>query len=409
MDLMADYAQVKYLYDNESTDAAISIGAGKEFEIQVDPLFFKKITQEDHHWKKILPTTPIYTDDNGRKCFLETIFYLVNCIQEINPQKTDLDHWGRYKYTASLQHHYGIIEQNYVATLMDTLIEKYPSLAAGKGKPINASRAILSHDIDLLLTGWKVEAYLSWTRRDWKTLAKVVKDFALGKPFYNNIDQIIELDKKYGFTSIFYWLPMRGKDANGIMNADYGTDKLVKVCAKTEASGCVNGIHKSSFPTTFSEEMSKFPSEVAHNRYHFLKFETHKAWKEIESAGLKTDASLGFAEHIGFRNSYGLPFVPYDMENDRSYTFLEIPLHVMDVTLSQYLRLQPSAAIEKVESFIKNNSQNCILSFLWHNNVMNSYENKASQATYEKLLTYLSSKKIPDFTAESLLKNIGNA
>ena len=81
MDLMADYAQVKYLYVNESTDAAISIGAGKEFEIQVDPLFFKKITQGDHHWKKILPSSPIYTDEHGRECFLETIFYLVNRIQ----------------------------------------------------------------------------------------------------------------------------------------------------------------------------------------------------------------------------------------------------------------------------------------------------------------------------------------
>ena len=396
MDLMADYAQVKYLYVNESTDAAISIGAGEEFDIQVYPLFFKKITQGDHHWKKILPSSPIYTDEHGRECFLETIFYLVNCIQEINPQKADLDHWGRYKYTASLQHHYGIIEQNYVATLMDTLIEKHPSLAVGKGKPTNASRVILSHDIDLLLTGWKVEAYLAWTRRDWKTLAKVVKDFALGKPFYNNIDQIIELDKKYGFTSIFYWLPMRGKDANGIMNADYGIDELVKMCAKTDANGCVNGIHKSSFPTTFSEEMSKFPSEVAHNRYHFLKFETHKAWKEIESAGLKTDGSLGFAEHIGFRNSYGLPFVPYDMENDRPYTFLEIPLHVMDGTLTQYMGLESEEAFIRIKKFLKQNEHNSILSILWHNNEFTEYTHKSMKFMYIDVLEYINYLKIDD-------------
>lgn len=396
MDIMADYAQVKYLYVNESNDVAISIGAGEEFDIQVDPLYFKKITQGDHHWKKILPTTPIYTDEHGRECFLETIFYLVNCIQEINPQKSNLDHWGRYKYTASLQHHYGIIEQNYVGTLMDTLIEKYPSLAAGKGKPTKASRVILSHDIDLLLTGWKVEAYLAWTRRDWKTLAKVVKDFALRKPFYNNIDQIIELDKKYGFTSIFYWLPMRGKDANGIMNADYGIDELVKMCAKTEVNGCVNGIHKSSFPTTFSEEKAKFPFEVEHNRYHFLKFETHKAWKEIESTGLKTDASLGFAEHIGFRNSYGLPFVPYDMENDRSYTFLEIPLHVMDGTLTQYMGLESEQAFIRIKKFLKQNEHNSILSILWHNNEFTEYTHKSMKFMYIDVLEYINYLKIDD-------------
>ncbi|MBK9744214.1 MAG: hypothetical protein IPO94_15250 [Saprospiraceae bacterium] len=210
----------------------------------------------------------------------------------------------------------------------------------------------------------------------------MVKDFALGKPFYNNIDQIIELDKKYGFTSIFYWLPMRGKDANGIMNADYGIAKLVKMCAKTDANGCVNGIHKSSFPTTFSEEMSKFPSEVAHNRYHFLKFETHKAWKEIVSAGLKTDGSLGFAEHIGFRNSYGLPFVPYDMENDRPYTFLEIPLHVMDGTLTQYMGLESEEAFIRIKKFLKQNEHNSILSILWHNNEFTEYTHKSLKFMY---------------------------
>ncbi|MBK6668110.1 MAG: hypothetical protein IPG48_18750 [Saprospiraceae bacterium] len=151
-----------------------------------------------------------------------------------------------------------------------------------------------------------------------------------------------------------------------------------------------------SFPTTFSEEMSKFPSEVAHNRYHFLKFETHKAWKEIESAGLKTDGSLGFAEHIGFRNSYGLPFVPYDMENDRPYTFLEIPLHVMDGTLTQYMGLESEEAFIRIKKFLKQNEHNSILSILWHNNEFTEYTHKSMKFMYIDVLEYINYLKIDD-------------
>ena len=394
LNIISQYTKITYDFISEESQSDISIGTAIEFDIQVDIPFFQKLEKRQTHWKQILPDGPIYKNEKGERCILETIFYLVNCIQELNQEKSDADHWGRFKYTASLQYHYGIIEQNFVAGLIDGLIERFPIFMNGKGKPSNPSRVFLSHDIDLLHSGWKIEGYLALKNLDWKNLYKVPVDILLKRPFYNNIDQVMKLDKMVGGISCFYWLPACGKDENGIMNADYSINSLIKMSTKVAEQGFTNGIHKSSFPTTFSLEMSKFPFQVEHNRYHFLKFQTHKAWKEIEAAGLKTDASLGFAEHIGFRNSYGLPFVPFDLDNDRPFSFVEIPLLVMDVTLFNYMELKGAEALKKVQDFIYNNSHNCVLSFLWHNNQITEYVHHESANTYKNLLEHLKHQQL---------------
>ena len=373
MTIISQYSKIPYSFVSEVSQSNISIGSGVDYNISIDNTFFLKIKNGQTTWKQILPDGPVYKNEQDDECLLETIFYLVNCIQEINLDKVDLDHYGRFKYTSSLQHHYGIIETNFVGHLIDRLIEKYPILNSGMGMPKHPSQVFLSHDIDLLHSGWKVEAYLALQRSDWKRLFKVLKDFILCKPFYNNIQQVLDIDQTQGFKSCFYWLPAFGKDKNGIMNADYSLNDLVEMSTKVAEKGFSNGIHKSTFPTSFSQEMSKFNFKPEHNRYHFLKFQTHKAWKEIELAGLKTDASLGFAEHIGFRNSYGLPFVPFDMANDRPFSFVVIPLHVMDVTLYKYMNLMPDEISNKVEKFLEQNLQNSLISILWHNNTMTDF------------------------------------
>lgn len=389
IEIIGQYSHTSYdfVYDKSLSD--LSVGCSGDHDINVEFSFFRKLEKGQTKWRDILPNGPIYKSESDEDCLLETIFYLVNCIQELKPEPSELDHFGRFKYLASLQHHYGIIETNFVGELIDLLIERYPILTDGNGKPQYPTQIFLSHDIDLIHAGWKVEAYLALKDFNWKVLVKVAKDIFLRKPFYNNIDQVMALDNAHGFKSCFYWLPAYGKDTNGIMNADYSLDELGELSKKVLDRGFECGIHKSSFPTSFAEEIDRLSFKAEHNRYHFLKFQVHDTWKEIEAAGLKTDASLGFAEHIGFRNSYGLPFVPFDMENDRPYNFVEIPLHMMDVTLFQYMKLNKMDALEKVKSFILHNEKNSVISVLWHNNELTDYMHLGSKKIYIDLINFV--------------------
>jgi hypothetical protein len=374
MTLISQYTGKAYQIVDHQADANLSIGINDSHHIRIDENFFKNLDLNITSWKEILPKGPIFLKEEGQVGILETIFYLVNCVQEMNPHPEELDHYGRFKYVASLQFHYGIIEENLVGQLMDQLILQFPILSLDGKLPRVKSKYFISHDIDLLLSGWKIEGYLALKQFKWSLLLKVIWDLLLCKPFYNNINQIIELDKKYDIKACFYWLASQGKDTKGIMNADYTIEDLKIQSEKVKSYGFDSGIHKSSFESTFGEEMAHFPFKVEHNRYHFLKFQTHSAWKEIEAAGLKTDASLGFAEHIGFRNSYGLPFVPFDMENDRPYSFVEIPLHVMDVTLVHYMGLNIDTAYERFKLFIEKNKYQSTISILWHNNSFSNYQ-----------------------------------
>jgi hypothetical protein len=404
MTLISQYARVSYVHVDERLSADITIGSELTDDIKIDKDFFVKILNGHTYWQQILSTGPVYISKNGSDGIIETIFYLVNCLQEIKPKTEDLDHWGRFKYKASLQHHYGIIEENFVGKLIDRLIHKFPILNQHRGLPRYPSKYFITHDIDIINGGWKVEGYFALKSWNIPILIKVLKDKFWGKPFYNNIEEVLSLDDSYGVKACYYLLPKSGKDAQGIMNADYSIDDLRKMTEQVQDRGHDIGIHKSSFKSTFDEESKAFPTKVEHNRYHFLKFQTHDAWKEIESAGIRTDSSLGFAEHIGFRNSYGLPFTPFDMENDRPFSFFEIPLHVMDVTLFQYMGMGTEDAFSKFESFVLRNFDQCTISLLWHNNTLSNYSAPYS-SFYNRILRWLGNQNLSVTQVNKILES----
>lgn len=79
-------------------------------------------------------------------------------------------------------------------------------------------------------------------------------------------------------------------------------------------------------------------------RLHFLRFDPLRTPPLLHAAGLRVEATLGFAEHEGFRRGTAHPFRLYDLLADTPLELWEVPLAVMDVTLFQYRRLGPEAA-----------------------------------------------------------------
>lgn len=130
------------------------------------------------------------------------------------------------------------------------------------------------------------------------------------------------------------------------------------------------------------------------NRFHYLKFSLPDAYNLIEESGIKTDASLGFAGHIGFRNSYGLPFRPYNFATGKPYCFIEIPLMVMDRTLGDYMKIEPEKIPETVISFFEKNKFNCLFSVLWHNIFCAEKLFSKQVKAYKKILEYFYENKV---------------
>jgi hypothetical protein len=79
-------------------------------------------------------------------------------------------------------------------------------------------------------------------------------------------------------------------------------------------------------------------------RQDFLRW-TPKTWEHWEACGLAYDASVGYADHVGFRAGTCQPYHPWLASQDRQAELLEIPLLAMDCTLQSYMKADADEAL----------------------------------------------------------------
>ncbi len=161
-----------------------------------------------------------------------------------------------------------------------------------------------------------------------------------------------------------------------------------------ESSGFVNGLHKSCSEMTINDELKKGNITTFYNRYHFLNYLPHKDWSEISNSNLQFDASMGFVERYGFRNSYGNAFQPYNIFKKRPYDFVEAPLNFMDGTFHKYMKVNPDHIGNLIIEFYERNKYNCLFSLLWHNTYFTNYKYNSYLKEYKKVLSYIYENKI---------------
>lgn len=338
--------------------------------------------------------------ENGQPDYLSTAFYMLACLQEYDASQP-ADRLGRFKFENSYQQTLKLATENRVQFCFDKLAEKIriPSTDI-------PSRFFLSHDIDLVYGSLLQDGFYAFKRGRLDIILKLLMNVAISRPDWLNIDKIMALESEYDLRSTFFWIVNKGK-AGGLENADYDFNsvKIQRLIKKVEESGFENGLHKSISSDTFQQELDRFEKRPISNRYHYLKFNLPGGFDAIEHAGLKLDASLGFAETIGFRNSYGQPYNPYHLKERRAYSFVEVPLHVMDRTFFQYEKKSPAEARQQVINFFEKNNRNCVLSVLWHNNFFTNYKFKGYLDFYKSILLYIRENNFTTITQEELLTN----
>lgn len=391
MELIAKHFRISFHEVLHPDQANITIGIDPNYHVRLSHSFYEKLSKLQFEHKSHFDNELLIRNESGDADYLSTIFYLVNSIQEYNVKDSDMDHYDRFKYTTSVQYKFGIIESNYVNELIHFFvkqIEAFYSLHIGSP---TKSRIFISHDIDFLYSGVKTE--ILWALKNFRFLSlwNLISELAIGNHPYFNIDQIAQLDTEHGFKSCFYWISKNGRSREGIKNADYNihSRKSIKLLNLVEQSACENGLHKSTMPVTMSEELELLGRPVHSNRYHFLKFKLPEGYDQVEKSDLSMDASLGFAEHIGFRNSYGLPFQPFNLKENNKYGFIEQPLHLMDGSFLYYMKEDPKKVGRRIIEFIERNKSNAILSLLWHNNELSNYSFREMAMAYKEVLIYL--------------------
>lgn len=384
--------------DGESAASAdIVISGDSDSDFKIHPDFYKKINagiynHENHLGDKCAVETP-----EGEIDYLSTIFYLTNSIQEYNA--VSKDGFGRFQYRESCQHKFGNIRINLVQQFINDLFSLHPKLKDVKSVQFN-SKIFLTHDIDTIYGSVKEDGFYALKNKKPGLMFRLALNAILNKHDWVNFDRIMDIEEFYGFNSTFYWLLYKDK-----MNADYNSKgKLIrKAISGISNRGWENGLHKSLKDISINDESKRLEILPRGNRFHYLKFKLPRGYEELSESSVRLDSSLGFTEQWGFRNSYGMPFMPFDLKNKRPYDFVEVPMNVMDRTFFKE-GMNVKEVLKTLLNWFDANREKCILTINFHNNFFSHGKYKGYEWLYRQLLGYFRENKFSGITQTELIE-----
>ena len=329
------------------------------------------------------------------------------------------DQYGRFQYSSSVQYRLGFTRLpvvNYYFDILRTVVEKAYgcSLAPVLQEKQNRFTVCLTHDIDTCETAWLEGSFAALKKKDFFTPVRLVLKKIFNRDAWFNFAEILALEQSFGATSTFFFLPTRHKNM-GIKNADYDIrrPKFKPVFKMIREHGGEVGLHgsigSSTNPDALRVEFSTFPEPVKSNRFHFLLYDSKVTLKILEETRFQIDSSMGFAEHFGFRNSFCLPFRPYDIAGNRALDFYEIPLNLMDGTLQKYMNLSPEQSFDEVLKLLHEVEKfGGVLTVLWHNTHFSAYKYPGWKELYEKILTHCKKEQAGMLGCSEVLKKFLN-
>jgi hypothetical protein len=376
-----------------STEQHHSVGLKNENTIRISRNFSERSLSKD-----LLGRNGFIECEDGQPDFIGTAFFCITSMQELTDN--DPDQLQRFQFKNSYQSKLGNVKQNLVQDCFNQLAIKL------KIPPRQAkSTFYLSHDIDSVFGAIKEDGLAVLKKGRFDLFLQLLFRVAVGKPDWINIDQIMKIESEYDCISTFYWIVKKGSIDAIQKNADYDfkSSQIQKIFQDTLRKGFENGLHKSLSKDSFAEEIEKFGTLPLSNRYHYLKFRLPDGYHAIENAGLKLDASLGFSDQWGFRNNYGLPFNPFNFQKREPFTFVEVPLHIMDRTFFNK-RMKIMDVKKEIFNFFESNKTNTVISVLWHNNFFTDYKYKGYLSLYKNILAYIKEGNFGTTTQQEMIQ-----
>lgn len=267
-------------------------------------------------------------------------------------------------------------------------------------------RVKLSHDIDVVGIPFELRATTGHTLRRHApsaTISDVLSLFTKGTPAYlQAVERIARLSLEHQLDSAFYWKA----SGRGPYNSGYDPrhPKIWEVIASLLDRGFECGIHP-GYDTFGSAEGVRaeikiltdvFGQPPRGGRQHYLRWRP-ETWIHWEACGLSYDSTVGFADRIGFRAGTCIPYRPWILSENRQANLLEVPLIVMDLTLSDYMGLSAEKSFDLTcECIERARLVGGVFTLLWHNN---SIYDPGFEDLYARVLKLLSGTPGFDGTA----------
>lgn len=333
-------------------------------------------------------------------------YWMMNRLEEIGD--VPRDRHGRFKdeNCHAVRHNYYLrpIVDEWLDILKQIMLRMWPGLEFKR----HECSYFISHDIDLpskydfinlrnFAKSYAIAAanggfrFREFLRRNPRSSC----DLTVGDPF-NTFDNLMERSEELGTKSAFYFIC----GGHSLYDATYRIDdpKIKTLLKHIHNRGHEIGLHASYKATdikgAIGGEFKRLRSvcdelgitqDIWGGRTHYLRWKQPGTLREIESAGLDYDCSLGYLRHIGFKCGTAFEYPAYDAGRGHEHehgrgsglglgrerglgrgAILNLrlrPLHVMD------LNLRSGSGGSELESVITNSKAvGGVVGILIHNN-----------------------------------------
>jgi hypothetical protein len=261
-------------------------------------------------------------------------------------------------------------------------------------KPVKKSlRVKLGHDVDELGLPFHPRTMIAHILRRRSPRASFcdLRAFVAGKEttYQKLLRELVSLAKRRNLDTAVYWKCTGAGPHDTGYNPQHPSVK--SMISSFREMRVELGVHPSyqsyDSPARFRREIADLRDLLGDNplggRQDFLRWRPD-TWVQWEAAGMAYDASVGFADHIGFRAGTCHPYHPWLLSLGREAELLEIPLLVMDSTLLGYMRLQPAQTLEIVRDCIARcRTVGGVFTLVWHNTRIMNFSHKM---LYQQLL-----------------------
>ncbi|MCU0474209.1 MAG: polysaccharide deacetylase family protein [Bacteroidales bacterium] len=351
-------------------------------KITPDPLLFETgIKERDisvSFWKNLPVFFSTSADSDIPFDIFAASFFLVSRYEEY--LEFQADEHGRFSASSSLAYKHGFLDipviEIWVKEFSMVLLKKYSTIAFKR----NEYNALLTMDSDqpFAYLGKNILKSFGGMIRDLTSKSgqagnryKVVKH--IKKDPFDVYDYITDCIRKYN-TDVRFFFPV-GDHSKYDKNPSWKNDDYRELITRITAM-FRSGLHPSYYaadklPVLVSEyeRLKKVTGkDIASSRFHFIRLKTPVSYRNLCKAGIAEDYSMGYPDEPGFRAGIARPYLFYDVTAEEQTSLKIIPFQVMDGTLYQYKKLDPSSSREIIMKLISETRKaGGLFVSLWHN------------------------------------------